>query len=1324
MSRYNTQELAITLFEEAGDALLLFDPETEELVDANPMAQRLTGIGRSELLRLPVTYLFRSEKPGGLLRLRQAFQKTGVFHSQEGFQLRSQNAGVWIPVNISITRLHAEPKTLGMITVRDVREQREAFAQLQKLELELRRVLTSVSAYVWTGIHETHGAFVLQYISPAAERILGQPPNRYYAGLDPTLSAVHCDDRPRVEQAFRDLRTANGTEAEIDFRIIRPDGGTRWLRNRITVNRPNNGHGVQFDGIVTDTTEHKQAEAALKGSEERYRTLVENSQDMIAEVGLDGQVYYSSPNHLEMLGYESSAAIDLNTFAAMHPDDLPMAKGEWGKPTIRAVYRFQHRNGAWRWLESAAKLFAPPDAAPRYIIVTRDVTKRKQAEMLLATEKRILEMIACGEPLQEVLEAICLCIEESSPEKRCMIWLVASDESKLRFGVAPSLPHEFRRAIDGFAIGPEAAPFARAVHLRETVVVADFPADPAWAELLPLAGANELRACWSTPIFATDGRVLGTFTVFFRQPRGPSAWGEHLVERACQLAAIAIEHQRAGEAVRESEQRLRRLLATAHVIPWEADYETGAYTYIGAQAEQILDYPVSDWFTGHFWVDHLHPDDRDWVVRFCSEQHPQATDYECEYRMLAADGRTVWLHDTVSLAQGADGRRMLHGFMVDITKLKGAEESLRASEARYRTLFERNLAGVFRNTWDGRILECNPAFARIFGYDSVADMLAHRTWDCYFDAADREAFLERIEQNHGALTNYEHRQRRKDDSPVWVLENVTLSKDGDQKILEGTIIDLTARKVVEDALRTSEAKYRVLIENLEQSVFLKDGDFRYIAANKQFCQGVALTEAELVGKTDFDLFPKHLAEKYRTDDLTVLLEDRRLEVEEQTYVDGKQRTVRVIKTPVKDAQGRVTGVLGIFWDVTEQRVLEAQLRQAQKMDAVGQLAGGVAHDFNNLLTAILGNLSLVLTGMSTNDPHRELVSSAEKAALRSADLVRKLLGFSRRTMLRLEPLDVNTAVRETLAILRPALDPRITFDIQAPAEAWLVQADASQINQVLMNLCLNARDAMSEGGALRLLTDNVVVDEVYVRKRLQARPGEFVRIRVQDTGHGMTPDVQARIFEPFFTTKGPGKGLGLGLAMVFGIVEQHRGWLECRSEVNAGTTFDIYLPRYTLPSASKTTPPVPRGPCWGNETILLVEDEAILRHLGAAILQRYGYQVLLAEDGVQALEVYTEHKGNIDLVFLDLTMPRLAGKDTFVQLAKMDPDVRVLFTSGYSAESPVVGEPGQVLGFLGKPYRPEDLALTIRSALDQAKQGKKNRAQRLGGLMALAKESD
>src|SRR5438132_8651837 len=274
-----------------------------------------------------------------------------------------------------------------------------------------------------------------------------------------------------------------------------------------------------------------------------------------------------------------------------------------------------------------------------------------------------------------------------------------------------------------------------------------------------------------------------------------------------------------------------------------------------------------------------------------------------------------------------------------------------------------------------------------------------------------------------------------------------------------------------------------------------------------FCRQVGLSEVEIIGKTDFDFYPAHLAEKYRADDRLVLGEGKRLEQEEQNFSDGVLRTVRVIKTPVKDDQGKIAGVLGIFWDVTEQRALEAQLRQAQKMDAIGQLAGGVAHDFNNLLTVILGNVSLLQAGLPKEDARRELLHATERAALRAAELTSKMLGFSRRTTLRLEPASLNYALDESVILLRRGIDPRITLHVKKCPDLWLVNADTGQINQVLMNLCLNARDAMPEGGMLTLETENVTLDESAVRLHLEAHSGEYVRLSVSDTGEGIPPDV-------------------------------------------------------------------------------------------------------------------------------------------------------------------------------------------------------------------------
>jgi PAS domain S-box-containing protein len=535
------------------------------------------------------------------------------------------------------------------------------------------------------------------------------------------------------------------------------------------------------------------------------------------------------------------------------------------------------------------------------------------------------------------------------------------------------------------------------------------------------------------------------------------------------------------------------------------------------------------------------------------------------------------------------------------------------------------------------------------------------------------------------------------------------------------------RRRAEEALRTSEARYRTLLENLEQCIFLKDASLRIIAANRRFCEAVGRPETDILGKTDLDFYPSALAEQYRADDRRVLAEGRRLEREEQNLFKGRMRRVRVIKTPVRDGEDHIVGVLGIFWDVTEQHALEEHLRQAQKMEAVGQLAGGVAHDFNNLLTVVLGNLSLVLAGLPADHPQRSLVEASERAAWRAAALTRQLLGFSRRTLLHAEALNANQTIAEVVGLLNRTIDPRIRLLPRLAADLWPVQADPGQMSQMLMNLCLNARDAVQplldgtltrpaaetpseadspllpspETATIRLETTNVVLKPEDVCEHVQCRPGEFVRLRVGDNGAGISPEARAHIFEPFFTTKGPGKGTGLGLAMVFSIAQQHHGWVECHSIPGQGACFDIYLPRHPGPVPSGPAAAPPQAPAGGHETILLVDDEAMVRNLGRSILESYGYRVLLANDGQEAVEMYRCPPHAIDLVILDLTMPRLSGRDALARLREIDPDLRIILASGYSAEHLREEDHEHLAGFISKPYRPEDLAQAVRTALDR-----------------------
>ncbi|MBY0523758.1 MAG: MEDS domain-containing protein [Gemmataceae bacterium] len=661
--------------------------------------------------------------------------------------------------------------------------------------------------------------------------------------------------------------------------------------------------------------------------------------------------------------------------------------------------------------------------------------------------------------------------------------------------------------------------------------------------------------------------------------------------------------------------------------------------------------------------------------------------------------------DDATYSPPSAGPARVDWMLSQLQKVRATSEAIRASEERHRLLFERNLAGVYSSSVDGRLLDCNDSFAAILGYASRTEVVGRPTSDLYFADADRAAFLTALRRT-GTLTNYEAVMRRKDGSRVWVLENTSLlSGPADSGVIEGTLVEITQRKQAEESAHLSAARYRSLIENLSQGVYLKDTALRFVVANRPFCAVLGCEESTIVGKTDFDVYPGAVADLYHADDLRVLREGQRFEVERQQLGDGQPRTVRIVRTPVHDERGQVIGVLGICWDVTQQQGLEAQLRQAQKMEAVGLLAGGVAHDFNNLLSVILGNIALALGGVGEDHPNRELLLAAERAGVQAAELTNQLLGFSRQTLLRPVPAHLDGCMEETLRILRRTIDPRISLDVRAAPQLWMVEADPTQMNQVLMNLCLNARDAMPEGGRLLLELDNVLIDDEYARHHVEARPGEFVRLRISDSGHGIPPEIRGRIFEPFFTTKAAGKGTGLGLAMVFGIIKQHQGWIDCVSEVGHGTRFEIFLPRHGIGIAGPTPQPIRQAPSGGTETILLADDEPMIRKLGRTILERYGYAVLLAEDGLEAVQMYQQQMDQIDLVILDLTMPRMSGHDALHQLCQMDPSVRVLFASGYSAEQMTNEHPDQVLGFLSKPYRPETLARAVRDVLDRARAG-------------------
>jgi len=545
-----------------------------------------------------------------------------------------------------------------------------------------------------------------------------------------------------------------------------------------------------------------------------------------------------------------------------------------------------------------------------------------------------------------------------------------------------------------------------------------------------------------------------------------------------------------------------------------------------------------------------------------------------------------------------------------------------------------------------------------------------------------------------------------------------------------TIRDITERKRAEEALRESSQFNQQVIDNAREGIIVYDREIRYVVWNPFMEELSGLRAEKVLGKRPRDLLTIYKEEqgKLQMDKETVenieASVKRAMAGETFSYLDipflirqtGMMGWTSVRYGPFRNAQGEIVGVIATVRDVTEQKRLEEQLRHAQKLEAVGQLAGGVAHEFNNMLTAIIGNLDLAIGEIPPGSDQRSTLTAALQAARRAALLTQQLLTLSHRGPMDLQPQHLGAIAKDVVDFLRQTIDRRIQVHVQTPESLWAVLADALQMHQVIMNLCVNARDSLVEslegtapepvppGWEPRIViaADNVRIDEAYCKLHFDARPGEYVCLSVSDNGYGIAEGISHRIFEPFFTTKEVGRGTGLGLATVYGIIKQHEAWIDLSSTKYGETAFKLFLPRTDRPavptSPSAATSP---GTARGTETILFVDDEAPIRRLGQTILEHHGYTVLLAKDGEEALEVFNREHERIKLVVLDLTMPRLSGREVLKRLLLLDARIRVLISSGHHA--PTDSTELQNLGMVKlvpKPYRPDDLARSVRKLLD------------------------
>jgi PAS domain S-box-containing protein len=753
-------------------------------------------------------------------------------------------------------------------------------------------------------------------------------------------------------------------------------------------------------------------------------------------------------------------------------------------------------------------------------------------------------------------------------------------------------------------------------------------------------------------------------------------------EGALRLAKFSME--RAADAVYWIDQQARIL-----------DVNEAASLMLGYSKDELYAMTVHD----------LNPDfqKEQWLEFWAETQRCGTMVLETVHR--AKNGRLIPIEVSVNYLF-YEGKEYHCAFVRDITERKRGAEEIAQLADRLELATRAAQIGV----WDWNILKnelvWDDRMFALYGVEKEDFGGAYDAWLSSVHPDDRVRCDETIQQvlRTGTPCDMDFRIRWPS-GVVRVIKasgQVIRNPEGTPLRMTGVNYDITDRKQAEEALGASERLMNNILENIPSYVFATDRQHRYILLSDDLAKFYGKRKEEILGKTHHSVFPENVADAIQATNEQIMTSGIAQQLEEvvESPVSGIPRILSTNKSPLRDEKGQIYGISGIATDITEHKRLEAQFRQAQKMDAVGRLAGGVAHDFNNLLTVINGYSAMLIERLAQEDPKHEMVVETLKAGERASELTKQLLAFSRKQVLMPQPLNFNDSLRLISSMLNRLLGEQITLTMDLAPDLWLINGDKGQLNQVTMNLAINARDAMPNGGNLTITTRNLSVTPEWLDHYQMMPQGDYVHVSVHDTGHGMSPETLSHLFEPFFTTKDVGQGTGLGLATVYGIVKQSQGYIFTDSALDQGTTFHLYYPRVI--AASAVAPTLPIGHKKGSEHLLIVEDQDSVRALILQTLKQDGYRVIEAASGEDALRKVSSLSEPIQALITDVIMPHMSGLVLAERLRVTCPNIRVLFMSGYvdPSQSAFLDEP--TAAFIQKPFLPDDLARHLRNLLDKS----------------------
>ena len=1240
----------LSILESTGDGILAVDKTGKKVLKAN---RRF-----AEMWRIPQSMVDAGDNHAMMDFVREQLTDPDAFLKNES-RYNSEATGM-DTLDFKDGRIfesHAFPMMLEEIVTgrvwafRDVTARKQAEAERRKIEEQHRTILRTAMDGFWSvdlqgRILETNDAYC---------RMSGYSEQELLALRISDLEASMTPDR--IATTFQ-MIIARG-EARFETRHRRKDGSLFDVEVSVQF-QPDENKCVTF---LRDITERKQAEAALRESEVKFSLAFANAPVLLSLSDPDTGRYTEINNEgLRITGFSREEVIGKTSIEIgwISPEDrarlLAILK-EHGR--VSGIEMALHAKGGRKVMCLVHCEVVSIRGRQQLLMTSHDITERKRGEEAIRESERRLTTLLSNLP--------------------GMAYRCRNDAEWTMEFVSAGV-----RQLTGYA--PEDIIGNRRISYGRIIVPED--RDRVW---------NQVQKALAQKVpFILEYRirtVTGEERWVWEQGRG--IFGENDALTCLEGFVMNItEHKLAEDALRQSEQSYRNLF----------ELESDALFLVDAGSHAILDCNQA--------AQKLYGYRREELLKLKAEDvsgEPEKTrqtvgsgQYFIPVRWhRKKDGTRFPVEITASRIQH-QGRPAELTALRDITERKRAEAALYQSEAEFKDLFNNAPVGFHELDAEGRLIRINQTELTLLGY-SAEELLGQFVWKINAEEEKaRQITLAKLSGEQPVLPEgFERMYRRKDGSAftVWINDRILKREDGSIIGIRSSIQDVTEHKRVEE----SHARLALAVEQAAETIVITDTSGTILYANPAFEKTTGYTRTEALGQNPRVLKSgKHDTEFYRRMWETLA----RGEVWTGHFVnkrkDGTLFDEEAVISPVRDAAGQVVNYVAVKRDVTRERQLESQLRQTQKMESIGTLAGGVAHDFNNVLAIIQMQASLLKSSGNLSAKQLQFADEIGITVQRAADLTRQLLLFSRREAPQPHDLDWSAAIVNTTKMVQRILGEHIEVQINLAATPMFVHADPGMMDQVLMNLAVNARDAMPNGGQLTIAIESVKFDEVAAAQSAPARAGSFVCLSVSDTGGGIPPEILPRIFEPFFTTKGVGKGTGLGLATVFGIVQQHQGWINVHSEVGHGTTFKIYLPRLAGPTAQNITENMPAPTPAGNETILLVEDEPTLRGSIRTVLVQLGYRVLEAPTGVKALEVWREHPEAIGLLLTDMLMPGgMTGRDLAQRLLGENPKLKVVYMSGYTAE--VVGRDFPLqegVNFIAKPVAADKLAKTIRDSLD------------------------